>query len=142
MFQLNFEDRLASWHEFRQSLETSQNPIQDTVDFYKSAPKVSINCDPWDPETWPNPWELLEENVYCECCILLGICYTLRLTEKFAASKFELLIVVDDATDYGYEYLLVVDDTAINGSLDSVVPKNSIPKTVQSKTIYDLSLVL
>lgn len=142
MFELNFEDRLAEWHGFRQGLEYSITPIEDTVDFYKSAPRVSLNCDPWDPKTWPTPWELLEENVYCDCCILLGLCYTMSLTEKFAESKFELMIIIDQNTDNGYEYLLVVDDTAIDSKLEKIVPKALMPKTLQSETVYDLSTIL
>jgi len=60
-----YEDRLASWSAFREVLETSKDPIQEAIDYYDSAPRVSINTDPWDQKTWPTPWELVSENQYC-----------------------------------------------------------------------------
>ena len=90
-----YEDRLASWCNFRKTLETSEDPIQEAIDYYDSAPRVSINTDPWDQNTWPTPWELIAENQYCNFCILLGVCYSLQLTQRFTGKEFEIYIGAD-----------------------------------------------
>jgi hypothetical protein len=74
MFDKKYEERLRAWNEFRQSLEASTDPLEDTVKFYERAPVVSIQVDPWDSDTWLNPWELLYENKYCEFSKILAIC--------------------------------------------------------------------
>ena len=95
MFCKKYEDRLLAWSKFRQSLETSPTPIQDVIDLYNTAPTVSIHTDPWDQSMWPTPWELVEENQYCEFCSVLGMCYSLQLTERFNQELFEIHIIVD-----------------------------------------------
>lgn len=87
-----YEDRLSSWSRFRDVLSTSEDTIQEVINFYDKAPRVSINTDPWDKKTWPTPWELVAENQYCNFCILLGICYTLQLSNCFTGEKFEIYI--------------------------------------------------
>ena len=66
MFTKKYEEQLASWKEFRDSLETADEPFEQVIDFYKQAPKTSITCDPWDQKAWLGPWELLRENCYCD----------------------------------------------------------------------------
>jgi hypothetical protein len=58
MFNRNYEERLALWSTFRDTLELSEDPIQEAIDFYKDAPTVSLNADPFDSGNWPTPWEL------------------------------------------------------------------------------------
>ena len=66
MFDKNYDQRLVAWSHFRKSLESSNDPFKDTLDFYNKAPTVSIHTDPYDKTTWPTPWELLQENMYCD----------------------------------------------------------------------------
>ena len=87
-----YEDRLSSWSVFRQELESVDDPIQEAIDFYDNAPRVSIHTDPWDKTTWPTAWELVSENQYCNFCILLAICYSLQLTNCFTGEDFEIYI--------------------------------------------------
>ena len=87
-----YEDRLSSWSVFRQELESVDDPIQEAIDFYDNAPRVSIHTDPWDKTTWPTAWELVSENQYCNFCILLAICYSLKLTNCFTGEDFEIYI--------------------------------------------------
>ena len=112
MFDKNNDQRLQEWSEFRNTLEASSNPIQDTIDFYSQAPTVSIHTDPWDETTWPTPWELVQENQYCDFCIVLGCCYSLQLTERFSQDQFEIHIVIDGKNSSTH-YLLYVGKTLI-----------------------------
>ena len=113
MFCKKYEDRLLAWSEFRQNLETSKDPIQDVIDLYSTAPTVSIHTDPWDNSMWPTPWELVKENQYCEFCIVLGMCYSLQLTDRFSGSDFEIHIVIDKENSM-FNYLLYIDKSLIS----------------------------
>lgn len=136
MFDKSYEDRLAIWRDFRQSLEVSKTPLEDTVSFYKKAPYVSIITDPWDQSTWLDPWELLHENQYCEFASVLGMCYSLQLTDRFKGSSFEIHIGIDHLASSTY-YLLFVDDKVI-GYEDEVYNRSDIPSTVISQRIYHM----
>ena len=137
MFHIQkYEDRLASWQEFRESLETVDNPLQSVLDYYDQAPRVSINTDPWDNATWPDPWELIHENQYCTFCTVLGICYSLQLTERFKGSKFEIHIGIDDA-DSCRRYICIVDDQYITNNdygLKKDLPQSFVPEIKYNMT--------
>ena len=128
MFNLNYEDRLSRWREFRDSLETSSNAIDDVVQFYRMAPTVSIHTDPYNNNTWPGPWELLHENQYCSFCKILGICYTLQLTESFKGKSFEIIIGRDIDCNTRM-YLLSIDNNII-GIDDNYLHVDNLPESV------------
>ena len=137
MFDKKFEDRLSIWRDFRQSLETVDDPIQVTIDFFSKAPVGAIATDPYTKSSWPDPWELIEENNFCPFVKILAICYTLQLTDRFLGSIFEIHITQDrerSATDY----LLFVDDQVIGYNGDSYVHRDVIPKTTVSEIEYPM----
>ena len=138
MFDLrSFEGRLKNWANFRESLETSEDPFQDVVNYYNTAPLVSINTDPWNKSIWPTAWELVNENQYCSFCIILGICYTLQLTERFKESNFEIHIAKDHNNSSAHYYILV-DDTKIIGYTDKTIYKEELPTSLFSQRIYKM----
>jgi hypothetical protein len=55
---------------------------------------------PWQPYylhwddlgTWPDPWQLLSDNVYCEVARGLGILYTITLLERADLAPAELIL--------------------------------------------------
>jgi len=135
MFEKNYEERLKIWSEFRQSLNTSRTPFEDVIAFYKRAPYVSIHTDPWNREMWPTPWQLIDENQYCDFVRVLGMCYSLQLTERFKDASTEIHIGIDNnITQY---YLLMIDDTVI-GWDDTVVSLSDLPDTYVSQRIYHM----
>lgn len=135
MFEKKYESRLVLWHEFREYLETAEDPFRSVIDFYKSAPLVSIQTDPYDQSTWPAPWEILRENLYCEFVKLLAICYTLQLTERLNGETFGIHIVRDD-NNSDTLFLLFVGDTCIGYDYDTPVPVSELPKDLHFETSY------
>jgi len=134
MFNKKFEDRLAIWSSFRDGLGQTEDPIQAAIDFFNKAPLTSIAADPWDKKTWPTPWELIEENTYCEFVKILAICYTLQLSGCFSRSKFNIYIASNDQYRY---YLLFVDDIVIGYEYDTYIKKDSI-KNIKFETKYEM----
>jgi hypothetical protein len=137
MFDKTYEIRLQEWSDFRATLETAEDPIQLAVNKYAQAPTVSIQADPWDQDTWPTPWELVLENQYCEFCKILGICYSLQLTDRFSASHFEIHIEVDREKGKNY-YLLFVDEYVVGYHEDKWAHKTNLPSTLDSQTVYPM----
>jgi hypothetical protein len=132
MFDKKYEDRLLIWHQFREGLETSEDPIQDTIDFYNKAPLTSIAADPFTPSAWPTPWEIVQENIYCEFVKILAICYTLQLTDCLSQSTYEIHTAYDKEKSATY-YLLYVDDKVIGYHGDTYVFRNKLPVTLYSQ---------
>lgn len=131
MFDKRYEDRLASWADFRSTLEASKDPIQDTITFFSPAPLVKIQTDPYTPSSWPDPWELIKENTYCAFVKILAICYTLQLTDVLSKANFEIHITHDNEKSATY-YLLYVDDQVVGFKENMHVHKNTIPNSIIS----------
>ena len=134
MFHKNYEQRLNSWSSLRQKLEVAADPFQEVIDFYKQSPYVSVHTDPWSQDMWPDPWELVYENQYDEFCTVLGMCYSLQLTDRFKGSEFEIHICTLESLSY--VYLLFVDDYVLGYDNNKVVLKKELPMDLQSQTVY------
>lgn len=136
MFDKKYEDRLVLWRELRDKIELSDTPFKDLLDFYNNAPRVRFSVDPWGQSTWPDPWQLLEENTYCEFSIVLGMCFSLQLTERFKGSDFEIHISTNNQKSETL-YLLFVDDYCVNYKGDSILRKD-LPDALYSQTQYTM----
>ena len=139
MFNQTYEQRLTIWREFRDGIENSSDPIQDTIDFYNQAPDCLIAADPYTPSSWPDPWELLEENNYCSFVKILAICYTLQLTDVLSQASYEIHITRDNENSETY-YLLFVDDIVVGFNGDSHVHRSKLPPTLRSELVHSLPI--
>jgi hypothetical protein len=135
MFDKTYEERLVSWAAFRASLENSKDPIQDVIDQYNEAPTVSIHIDPWDRATWPDPWQLILENQYCAFARVLGMCYSLQLTDCLNQSSFEIHITTNYKESANY-YILIVDKYVIGYYNDSYTTIDNLPESLVAQKIY------
>jgi len=126
MFDKTYVERLRVWRDFRNYLETSKHPIQDTIDFWNDAPLYAIATDPYDEDSWPDPWTMILNNEYCNFVKILGIFYTLQLTDRFTNSRFEIHIVLDKK-ESDMKYLLFVDNQAIGYYYDRSIDTKELP---------------
>ena len=72
-------EKILSWREFRKSLENA-NPldaIEDIANWWTYAPWVKKTIDPYKPETWPTPWDMINKGYFCRSAIALGQAYTI-----------------------------------------------------------------
>lgn len=130
--------RLSNWYKFRHDLETDPNPLESTAKYFNKLPKVKIYTDPYDQSTWPTAWQLIDENEFCPFNLVLGICYTLQLTERFEDSKIKISISVDK-TDKTVYYLLFVDDKVFGYNDSGWISVLELPKTLIDLKIYHMS---
>ena len=136
MVDKNLFDRIKLWRQFREQLETAENPLLDVIYFWNNVPISSIAADPYDTKTWPDPWELLKENTYCEFTKILAIYYTLQLTDRFSQSSFEIHIVLDKK-ESAMKYLLFVDNQAIGYYYDKSIDTKELPN-LECQMRYDV----
>jgi hypothetical protein len=133
-----FEDRLAAWRDIRDQLNFDIDPIQTAIDFWNVIPKSVRNIDPYDSTTWPDPWQMIEENVYCEYTTTLAIGYTLMLTEKFKDWRYEIQVGIDKEQSKLY-YILIAGDRVIGLDQEKSVHIKDIPKNIHIQKIHVLS---
>jgi hypothetical protein len=130
------QTRQKAWYQLRQTLETSEDPFSDVAKFFLRLPRVKFYTDPYDSSTWPTPWELIDENEYCEFNLILGMCYTIQLTERFKDTRptINLAIDIDSRTVY---YLLCIDER-VYGYDDSWIRVSELPKSLKMQKIYPM----
>lgn len=81
-WMLRVNDRLTRWKEFRQSIDklSLEQAVGEVNSMWSTAPFVTYYLPPDRPAEWPDPWELLAENYYCDIAKALGAMYTIYFT--------------------------------------------------------------
>ena len=70
------EDRILEWRKFRKSLITWPSDLDTVAKTWAKAPiRNYLTQD--HPEQWPQPWDLISDNCYCDIAVALGMFYTL-----------------------------------------------------------------
>jgi hypothetical protein len=104
MWYKDFADRLESWAELRnQNKELPlEEALQNINDYWQESPWQPYYLHWDDQPNWPDPWQLLSDNVYCDLARGLGILYTLSMLEHKDLVSYELVL-----TDDGRNLVLV-----------------------------------
>lgn len=122
MWLRTFEQRLAAWHQLR--VDCANLPIADCLQtinqWWFDAPWAAYHLHWDDRNTWPDPWQLLEDNVFCSVARALGIMYTVALLER---EDLHDAVMLDNGTD---NLVLVAKRKYIlNWDRDTIVNINS-----------------
>ena len=133
IFQLDYETRLSYWSELRNNLkiQSLQDQCIAVDEFWQKVPIQNHYLHPDFMDEWPDPWQLLNENLYCSYARGLGMIYTLLL---LGAKNIELVEATDDNSED--VILVLVDnakyilnywpDTVLNNSLSQFTIKKNI----------------
>lgn len=106
VFDVYGTERINQWRQLRDDLETDDSPYEKALSFWCRAPLVNSYINPTCPEQWPDPWHLILDNRYDDLALALGIMYTLQLTQRFMAAKFEIHMSMQDKESF---YLIAAD---------------------------------
>ena len=130
-------DHFKPWVAFRTKLECSRDPLIEVARYFEHQPKVKFYTDPYDQTSWPTAWELILENRYCAVNIILGICYTLQLTERFKHISPTINIAIDkkDKTVY---YLLIIEDKVYGYQIEEWCTLDQLPKSLIMEKMYSM----
>jgi hypothetical protein len=144
MWNLTPSERLRYWHDFRKKIseQSKEDAIKETHHLWCYAPFVSHYLTTDQIATWPNPWELVNDNYYCDLAKSLGMVYTLYLTSHAIESTIE--IYRDEISKDNYN-LVYIDGGkyVLNYLHDEVINKKQIQsglRHIKSITTTDLSL--
>jgi hypothetical protein len=139
-FQLDFQNRLRDWRNFRESL--TNKDIKDicieTDKYWQNSPIMNHYLHPVDIDNWPDPWQLLDDNLYCPYARALGMIYTLvmlgisdiDLVEGTDYNSVDVVLVVVDNAKYVLNYW---PDTVVNNKLGdfTITKKYNIAPIIQ-----------
>ena len=119
MWSQYFSARLENWNLLRDQCQNL--PIESALEQINSW-WFAVPWRPyylhWDDQTtWPDPWQLLSDNVYCDLARALGILYTITLLDRADMASTTLVL-----TEEGDNLVLVAKEKYIlNWNPDSIV---------------------
>jgi hypothetical protein len=131
MWPTQFERRLAAWNHLRQDLATESLPdlLQSINSWWNLSPWRPYHLHWDDRATWPDPWQLLSDNIYCDLARALGIMYTMVLVDHkdlYNSSIIETDIGNLVQIDQGKYILNWGRDIVLNNNLEQQKIKNII----------------
>ena len=119
MWQQTFDARLASWNQLRDHCQTLplESALTTINQWWVNSPWQPYYLHWNDQPNWPDPWQLLSDNVYCDLARALGIVYTISIIDRKDTDPTELVL-----TEEGYNLVLVAKEKYIlNWKPDTVV---------------------
>lgn len=131
MWSSIFADRLESWNQLRQQVSCLDlEPALVAVNaWWFRAPWCAYHLHWDDRDYWPDPWQLLNENIYCSLARGLGIMYTIAMLDRddlanvlLAESDSDNLVLINNE-----KYILNwAPDTIVNINLGKINSRHSV----------------
>lgn len=130
------DHRIVSWRNWRESLNSlpKEEILQQVAETWSHVPIVMHLLSPDQIDTWPNPWQLITDNYYCDIAINLGIFYSLALIENV---KFDDLCIEIYQDQNGWINLSSVEQGkyVLNYSHGKIVNRSYVEQTNTEKTL-------
>lgn len=84
MWPQSFEQRLAQWSNLRTTSQdcSLEQCLQQVNSWWFETPWSHFYLHWDDRDTWPDPWQLLHDNIYCSVARGLGMLYTVTLINR------------------------------------------------------------
>jgi hypothetical protein len=137
MWPKTFSARLESWNLLRDRCQSlsPEFALKEINSWWFQCPWRPYYLHWDDQETWPDPWQLLSDDIYCEVARGLGILYTITLLERADMASAELVL-----TESGHNLVLVKQTKYIlNWEPDTVVNSNLEVKIRQRYQQYQIT---
>ena len=98
MWPRTFAERLESWTQMRNQVSTADpaRALHAINQWWFSAPWVAYHLHWDDRANWPDPWQLLSDNIYCSLARGLGIMYTITMLDR---ADLQDAVLADTGTD-------------------------------------------
>jgi hypothetical protein len=123
-----FADRLESWSDLRRLAATAElEPALEAINSWWFQPPWTAYHLHWDDQqTWPDPWQLLDDNLFCSLARGLGILYTIALLDRPDMADTVLV-------DIGSDNLVLVgqEKYILNWDRDQIVNINLTPYKIR-----------
>ena len=146
MWKLDTAGRIAQWRDFRKSLDELpfDQALDQVANLWQTVPFCPYNLDPDKPESWPDPWTLIDENSYCDIAKCLGIVYTITLSKHRKDLDIEFRVYKDPESGYEYNLAWINRGKYILNMVDGEVLNNTqfnkTLKLIKTHTAVELQL--
>lgn len=131
MWYTDFADRLEAWADLRSKAQ--ELPLEEALslinEWWFKSPWTSYYLHWDDQPLWPDPWQLLSDNTFCELARGLGILYTITLVDHKDLTSVELVLTEDDCN------LVLVNKGKYTLNWDSQVIVNTPPSKTKRRFI-------
>ncbi len=121
MWPKTFAERLESWTQLRQqaSITDAETALHTINAWWFQTPWRAYHLHWDDRAEWPDPWQLLSDNLYCPLARGLGILYTITLLDRPDLQDAVL-------AEVGSDNLVLIDREKyiLNWDLDTIVNTN------------------
>jgi hypothetical protein len=118
-----FEQRLFSWTSLRSQCQylSKADCLLAINRWWFNTPWIPYHLHWDDQDQWPDPWQLLQDNLFCSLARGLGIMYTITLIDRADLSDAVLIDVGDNLVQADQKkYILNWDrDQIVNINLAS-----------------------
>jgi hypothetical protein len=97
MWHKDFAGRLGAWADLRKEVQSMplEEALQTINTWWYQAPWTGYYLH-WDDRLkWPDPWQLLSDNIYCDVARGLGILYTITFLDHTDLLSAELVLTED-----------------------------------------------
>ena len=124
MWHQSFDKRLESWAALRDQVQ--HLPLQESLhlinQWWFNSPWQAYYLHWDDQPRWPDPWQLLSDNVFCEVARGLGILYTISMINHPEIASADLV-----TTKEGYNLVRINKGIYIlNWDKDTIVNTHSV----------------
>jgi len=84
MWPRTFAERLESWAQLRKQASTAdvETALQAINSWWFQTPWRAYHLHWDDRASWPDPWQLLSDDIYCPLARGLGILYTITMLDR------------------------------------------------------------
>ena len=132
-----FSDRLSSWNLLREQCQNlpAQSALENINAWWFRVPWQPYYLHWDDQTTWPDPWQLLSDDIYCDLARGLGILYTITLLDRADLAPAELVLTQDNVN----LVLVAKEKYILNWQADQIV--NNITK-VKIKQQYQQNQII
>jgi hypothetical protein len=123
MWAQNFAERLESWQQLRKQASTAdvETALNTINSWWFQIPWRAYHLHWDDRNDWPDPWQLLSDNLYCPLARGLGILYTITIIDR---EDLQDAILIETESDN----LVLIDNEKYILNWDSNTIVNNSPR--------------
>lgn len=114
-------------------MQVAGQPVESALETINSwwfqSPWTAYHLHWDDQNTWPDPWQLLSDNMYCEVARGLGILYTITCLNRGDMDSAQLVLTNDDRNLVLLDkskYILNWDRTVVLNTSSEIEVKKSL----------------
>lgn len=139
MFDLPYHERVRAWRDFRltNTYLDREEILDNTAKLWWKAPQAMPFLAYDQPETWPQPWELIQYDRFDDVSIALGIYYTLFLTDRFDKRDLDV-VIYNNKNESAYTVAVdVYNKYTLNWSIGEVVNTSQVEDRADRQWIWN-----